>query len=455
LHFFNNAGKRPRIFLFLQPKHNIMSNIIATDYSLFVEKLESLLYRSYIPETWMYFIRDTIMISLLIILCLISYFAAKFIVKKIIAVIISRTKTDWDDKLFSNKFFTRLAYVIPAIIIIQLIEFTIPYYPGWISFITAFVNILIAIILLLAIFSLLNSFNEVYDTWDISKYKPVKGYIQLIKIILSCIVAIIIIAILFDQSPLYLLTGLGAISAVLLLIFKDALLGLVAGIQLSANDMARPGDWITMPKYNADGDVEEITLTTVKVRNFDRTLVYIPAYALISDSFVNWRGMYEAEGRRIKRALNIDMNSVMFCSGSMLSEFKKIELIRDYIDNKQAEIESYNNSIPFDTDFPVNGRRQTNLGIFRAYMEAYLRSLKTINQEAILMVRQLPPTDKGIPLEVYAFSIHKEWVLYEQVQSDIFDHLISALTHFKLKLYQSPAGGDIKAFIGHVLNSSE
>lgn len=432
-----------------------MSKLISVDYSVIVEELESLLYRLYIPETWIFLLRDAIMISLLILICLISFFAARFIVKKIIAVIISRTKTDWDDKLFSNKFFTRLAYVIPAIIIIQLIEFTIPYYPGWISFTTALINIFIAVILLLAVFSLLNSFSEVYDTWDIAKYKPVKGYLQLIKIILSCIVLIIIIAILFDQSPLYLLTGLGAISAVLLLVFKDTLLGLVAGIQLSANDMARPGDWITMQKYNADGDVEEITLTTVKVRNFDRTLVYIPAYALISDSFVNWRGMYEAEGRRIKRALNIDMNSVMFCSGTMLSEFMKIELIRDYILNKQAEIESYNNSIPFDTDFPVNGRRQTNLGIFRAYMEAYLRSLKTINQEAILMVRQLPPTDKGIPLEVYAFSVHKEWVIYEKVQADIFDHLISALPHFSLKLHQSPAGGDIKAFISHSLNPSD
>ncbi len=432
-----------------------MTERIAVNYSVFIEKLESLLYRLYMPDSWIAFLRDGIMIVLLISLCIISFFAAKFFVKKIIAAIIARTKNNWDDKLFSNKFFTRLAYIVPAIIVVQLIEFTIPNYPGWISFMTALTNIFIAIMMLLALFSLLSSFNEVYDTWEISNYKPIKGYIQLIKVVLSCIAGIIIIAIVFDQSPLYLLTGLGALSAVLLLVFKDTLLGLVAGIQLSANDMARPGDWITMQKYNADGDVEEITLTTVKVRNFDRTLVYIPAYALISDAFVNWRGMYEAEGRRIKRAINIDMNSVMFCDNSMLEELKKIELIRDYIEKKQAEIEDFNNSIPFNTDYPVNGRRQTNLGVFRAYIETYLRSLKTINQESIMMVRQLSPTDKGIPLEVYAFSIYKEWVIYEKVQSDIFDHLIAALPHFNLKLYQSPAGGDIKAFISHSLNPSE
>jgi miniconductance mechanosensitive channel len=263
------------------------------------------------------------------------------------------------------------------------------------------------------------------------------------------------LAYILGKSPLYFLTGLGAVSAVLMLVFKDTLLGLVAGIQLSANDMARPGDWITMPKYQADGDVLEITLTTVKVQNFDKTISYIPAYAMISDSFINWRGMYDSEGRRIKRAIFIDMNSVVFCSDSMLEDLKKYSLITKYIEDKQKEIAEYNSKIPSDTTYPVNGRRQTNIGIFRAYMEHYIRSLATINQNATLMVRHLPPTDKGIPLEIYAFCISKEWKVYERAQADIFDHFIAALPHFHLKLYQSPTGGDVHAFISHALHPSE
>jgi miniconductance mechanosensitive channel len=424
-------------------------------YFQYVIQAEDFLYRLYVPESWTPFFRDLFMLTILCFICIITFHTAKYIIKKMISRIVIKTKTEWDNLLFTNKFFNRLAYIVPAIFVLKLLPYTLPYYPGWISFLTSLANIYIWFVVLLVFFSMINSFGDIYDTWEISKQKPVKGYLQLIKVILALVVVIFIIAIIFNQSPVYLLTGLGALSALLLLIFKDALLGLVAGIQLSANDMARPGDWITMPKYNADGDVEEITLTTVTVRNFDRTLVFIPAYAMISDSFVNWRGMYEAEGRRIKRALNIDMNSVSFCSHELMEELKKIALITEYIQNKQTEIEAHNNTIHSDTSLPVNGRRQTNLGIFRAYMEAYIRSLDTINKETILMVRQLPPTDKGIPLELYAFCIYKEWIQYEMVQSDIFDHLIAALPHFNLQLYQSPAGGDIKGFISHVLHNPE
>jgi miniconductance mechanosensitive channel len=417
--------------------------------------LHEILYQVYVPNLWIPTLRDMILLTSLFVICMLSFYISRFIIRKIVFAIISKTKNSWDDKLFSNKFFSRLAYIIPATIVIKTLPFVLPYSQGWIGFIVALTNIYIIVVILFAIFALLNSFSEVYDTWEMAKYKPIKGYLQLIKIIFSLISVILVISIIFGQSPIYLLTGLGALSAVLLLVFKDALLGLVAGIQLSANDMARPGDWITMPKYNADGDVEEISLTTVKVRNFDRTLVYIPSYAMISDSFVNWRGMYEAEGRRIKRAINIDMNSVKFCTLEMLENYKKIDLIEEYISLKQEEIEEYNNSIASDTEFPVNGRRQTNIGIFRAYMEAYLKSLNTINQESILMVRQLPPSDKGIPLEVYAFCIHKEWVLYEIAQSNIFDHLIAALPHFELQIYQSPSGGDVSSFISHALHTPD
>jgi len=432
-----------------------MAVLFLLDQYRYVDKLHEILYKAYIPETWSYVLRDLILLAILFTTCVISFYITKVIIRQVAIRIIKRSSTEWDDKLLDNKFFTRISYLVPAILFLKLLPFAIPYYEGWINFGIALGEIYIVIIILLTIFSVINTFSDIYDTWEISKYKHIKGYIQLVKIILSGICAVLIIAILFDQSPLYLLTGLGAMSAVLLLVFKDSLLGLVAGIQLSANDMARPGDWITMPKFNADGDIEEITLTTVKVRNFDKTLVYIPAYALISDAFINWRGMLEAEGRRIKRALNVDMNSVRFCSDEMLEELKKIDLIRGYIEEKQAEIDQYNQQINSKNAESFGERRQTNLGIFRAYMEAYLGSLDAINQEAILMVRQLAPTDKGIPLEVYAFSANKQWIVYEQVQSDIFDHLIAILPQFFLKLYQTPTGGDIHAVIAQGLAQIE
>jgi miniconductance mechanosensitive channel len=425
------------------------------DYFWMSDRLREILESLSFASEYMYVFRDLFSLLILFLLCMVSFYISRYVIVKIIEQIVSKTKNDWDDKLFSNKFFNRLAYIVPAIITIKLLPYAIPYSPGWISFVSVSIKLYMVIIVLLSLFALLNSFNDIYNEWEIAKYKPIKGYIQLFKILLSLIGAILIFAFILGQSPIIFLTGLGAISAVLMLVFKDALLGLVAGIQLSANDMVRPGDWITMTKYQADGDVLDITLTTVKVQNFDRTIVYIPAYTMISDSFINWRGMYDSEGRRIKRALFIDMNSVKFCTDSMLEDLKKYSLITDYIENRQKEINEYNSRIPSDTSVPVNGRRQTNIGIFRAYMEHYIRSLTTINQETILMVRQLPPTDKGVPLEVYAFCISKEWVIYETVQSDIFDHLIAALPHFHLRLYQSPTGGDVHGFISHALHASE
>lgn len=425
------------------------------DNYYYADKIQDFLYKEYIPESWLFILRDFISLGALFFICFVSYFVTKAIIRYVGKRLIKKTSTIWDDRLFANKFFKRLSYLVPAILIIRFLPFAIPYYEGWISFGIALTKIYITLIMLLTVFSFLSTFNDVYDTWTVAKYKPIKGYIQLVKVILSCIVVILIIAIIFNQSPLYLLTGLGALSAVLLLIFKDALLGLVAGIQLSANDMARPGDWITMPKYNADGDVEDISLTTVKVRNFDKTLVYIPSYALISDSFINWRGMLEAEGRRIKRAISIDISSVKFCSSETLEKLQKIELVKEYIINKQQEIDEYNRQSGADTKLSANGRRQTNLGIFRAYMEAFLKSLPEINQDTLLMVRQLPPSDKGISLEVYAFSVSKDWIVYEQVQADIFDHLIAVLPEFDLKLFQTPTGNDLQVFAGNTPSSTD
>lgn len=412
-----------------------------------VEFVDRLLLKSFLSEVDIPFYRTIILLAVLFIVSIITFYIAKFIVAKIIRRIVSRTKTDWDDKLFSNKFFNRVSYIVPAAIIYKVIPFILPYNPGWLSLFLVALNVYIVFISLLSLYTLIDTFGDIYNEWEISNYKPIKGYLQLVKVILACVAAVLIIAAIIGKSPLTFLAGLGALSAVLMLVFKDALLGLVAGVQLSANDMARPGDWITMEKYKADGDVLEITLTTVKVRNFDRTIVYIPAYAMISDSFINWRGMYEAEGRRIKRALFIDLETVKFCTPEMLDKFKNIELISEYVIAKQQEIDEYNASMCNDKKLAINGRNQTNIGVFRMYMQAYLKSLDVLNQESILMARQLPPTDKGIPLEVYAFCRSKEWVEYERIQSDVFDHFYASLEFFELALYQTPSSHNVREIV--------
>jgi miniconductance mechanosensitive channel len=241
---------------------------------------------------------------------------------------------------------------------------------------------------------------------------------------------------------MFLLTGLGASAAILMLVFKDSIMGFVSGIQLSANKMLKVGDWIAMPKYNADGTVIEVTLNTVKVRNWDNTIITIPPYALVSDSFQNWRGMQESGGRRVKRSVNIDMNSVKFCTPEMLEKYRKIHLLRDYINITEDVVKKYNEDNSIDNSVLVNGRRQTNLGVFRAYLTQYLKNLPEVNQELTCMVRQLQPTDHGIPVELYFFSAIKEWVIYEGVQADVFDHVLAIIPEFDLSVFQSPSGAD-------------
>ena len=241
-----------------------------------------------------------------------------------------------------------------------------------------------------------------------------------------------------------LLTGLGASAAILMLVFRDTILGFVSGIQLSANNMLKVGDWISMPKYGADGTVIEVTLNTVKVRNWDNTITTIPPYLLVSDSFQNWQGMRESGGRRVKRSINIDMSSVRFCTPEMLAKYRKIQLLKDYIDKTEKVVELYNKEHHIDNSILVNGRRQTNLGVFRAYLNSYLKSLPTINQELTCMVRQLQPTETGIPLELYFFSAIKDWVPYEEVQADVFDHVLAIIPEFGLRVFQNPSGEDLR-----------
>jgi miniconductance mechanosensitive channel len=291
--------------------------------------------------------------------------------------------------------------------------------------------------------SFINAMHEVYLSLSISKHRPIKGYIQIVKIGIYFIAIIIIIATVFGKSPKGLLTALGTAAAVLILVFKDTILGFVASIQLSANKMVKPGDWISIPSHNADGTVIEISLNTVKIQNWDKTITTVPTYALVSDSFYNWKGMEESGGRRIKRSVIIDMKSIKFCTPEMIKKFKKIQILRDFIEKKEKELDAHNKKHKIDNSVLVNGRRMTNVGVFRAYIEAYLYNHPKINNEMTSMVRQLQPTDKGLPLQIYVFSNDKRWVEYEKIQSDIFDHILAVAPEFDLRVFQNPSGYDV------------
>ncbi len=367
------------------------------------------------------------------------------IIHHIIWRITKRTQTEWDDVLLERKVFRRVSNLLPAIVVYILFPLLFPEYHFWVNVVIVVMKIYMIVIVILIINSILNSINDIYQSYEIARNKPIRGYIQIFQILIYLFAAVFVIAILIDRNPLYLLTGLGAFMAILVLVFKDPIQGLVASIQLSANDMVRIGDWITMQKFGADGDVLEITLASVKIRNFDNTIVSIPTYSMITDSFQNWRGMQESDGRRFKRSLNLDMNSARFVDDALLMKLKKFRLVKGYIEEKQADIDKYNKEVSSGDDNPTQyyGRRQTNLGIFRAYIEAYLRNHKHINSDMTLMVRQLPPMEKGIPIELYAFSKIKEWVDYERLIADIFDHLISIIPDFELRIFQEPSGKDM------------
>ncbi len=356
-----------------------------------------------------------------------------------------KTETKWDDIMVEQKVFNRLAYLVPAYILHVAMPLALSPYPELIKLTQLGIKIYSTIIIMLVFSAFFNAVLLIYQQYPISKTRPIKGYIQVAKIILYLLVTITIISYLFGQNPLIMIGGLGAFSAVLLLVFKDSLLGLVAGVQLTMNDMLRPGDWISLPKYDADGTVIDITLTTIKVQNWDRTYTTIPAYALFSESFKNWRGMEDSGGRRIKRSINIDMNSVKFCTPEMLQKFERFHYVSKYIKDKEAEIQKYNKELNIDPDILVNGRRQTNLGVFRNYLKNYLLNHPKINLNMTFLIRHLQPTETGIPIEVYVFSREQAWAVYEGIQADIFDHILSVIPEFELRVFQNPTGADFKA----------
>ncbi|MDM5326248.1 mechanosensitive ion channel family protein [Neobacillus sp. CF12] len=386
------------------------------------------------------FLAVMILILFIGILCIVTNFITKKVVLRVITHIITNNKIEWDNVLLERKVFHRLSHIVPAIIVYYFSST----FPDFQSVIEKGAVIYIIIVGLMVTNSFLEAFNDIYLTFEISKIKPIKGYIQVIQISIFILGGIVIIANLMGESPFILLSGIGALSAVLLLVFKDSLLGLVAGIQLAANDMVRVGDWIEMPKYDADGDIIDISLNTVKVQNFDKTITTIPSYALISDSFKNWRGMQVSGGRRIKRSLFIDTKSIKFCTEEMIEKFKTIQYLSEYITSKEQEIAEYNTRHEINLDNPVNGRALTNIGVFRAYMNYYLQHHPGISQEMTLLVRQLAPTENGLPLEIYAFTNDIRWDVYESIQSDIFDHLFAVAPEFELLIFQNPSGNDFR-----------
>jgi len=384
-----------------------------------------------------------ILAAAVLVISFIAFYISRRIVGGVIHLIFKRTRFTWDDHLQENKLFMRLTLIVPALIIHMFIPLVLDGYPQAGAVVEGAINIYFICVALLVVDALINALHAIYQTFRVSQEIPLKGFAQVLKIVLFCTGLIMVISVLLNRSPVYLLSGLGAMTAVLMLIFKDPILGFVAGIQLISNRMLKHGDWIEMPKYGADGDVIDITLTTVKVRNWDKTITTIPTYALINDSFKNWRGMQESPGRRIKRAIYIDMNTIKFCSPQMLQRFAGIRYIAEYMQRKNQELEEYNTQRGIEARDAANARRLTNIGTFRAYVHAYLQNHPMINTDMTFIVRQLAPTQYGLPLEIYVFCRDKAWANYEAVQSDIFDHLLAIAGEFDLKVYQYPSGTDI------------
>lgn len=393
-----------------------------------------------INESTARYLSTGILVIFIALLSIFAYFISKEVVLRALSHFINNTQCEWDNVLLERRVFHKLSHIVPAIIIYSFATALSEQMPIIQKFSLAY----IFLVGIFVVDALLNSMDDIYRTYEVSKNKPIKGYLQVAKIFVYIIGGIVIIATIIEQSPLLLLSGIGALTAVLLLVFKDSLLGLVAGIQLSSNDMIRLGDWIEMPKYGANGNVIDISLNTVKIKNFDKTITTIPTYALVSDSFKNWRGMKQSGGRRIRRSVYIDTTSIAFCTDEMLDEFEKIHYLSDYIRDKKDKMALYNLENKVDTSHAINVRRLTNIGTFRAYIQIYLRNHPKIHKEMVQMVRQLPPGEHGLPLEIYVFTNDTAWANYESIQSDIFDHILAVVPEFGLRVFQKPTGYDIR-----------
>ncbi len=364
------------------------------------------------------------------------YLIARYVLQGQVKRLVTRSKNNWDDELQKHGFFRRCSHILPALIIFLATPLLLNADDTLYAVLRKAMQIYIIVSVVWAASALFNTIEDVYNASELAKRAPITGFIQVAKLVLVILALLLIVSNLLNKSPLLLVSGLGAVTAILLLLFRDTILGFVAGIQIAANRMVNTGDWIELSKYGADGEVLEVGLTTVKVRNWDNTISTVPTYTLITDSVKNWRGMSESGGRRIKRAILIDVQSIRFCDQEMIESYKHIRYIKQYIESKLQELQAFHNEQKIDQQDLINSRRLTNLGTLRAYMLAYLKNHPKINQDMTLMVRQLPATEVGLPLEIYCFSADKNWVNYEGIQADIFDHLFAMLPVFGLRAYQ-------------------
>ena len=368
---------------------------------------------------------------------------AKYVVLAAVRKFAAKTTVTWDDTLVEYNVFERIVHLAPAVIVFLGIGL-VPDMPDAAAQVIRNVAMgYMVLMLTLALTSALGAANAIYSTTPMARERPLKGFVQLLQIVVWVLGGVLIVATIVDRSPLLLLSGFGAMTAVLLLVFKDTILSLVASVQLTAQDMVRVGDWIEMPQFGADGDVVDVQLHTVKVQNWDKTITTIPTHRLISDSFKNWRGMSQSGARRIKRAIHFDVSSIRFQTPDEVQHFRRFALLSDYVGEKEAELKAYNDGLTTAVDEEVNRRRLTNLGTYRAYALNYLKNHPKIHSGLTLIVRQLAPGPEGAPLEIYCFTNTTVWADYEDIQSDIFDHLLAIVPEFGLRLYQKPAGTDI------------
>ncbi|MGB0974676.1 MAG: mechanosensitive ion channel family protein [Flavobacteriaceae bacterium] len=396
-----------------------------------------LLHKGFDENSASYINMFALLIALLILIFIIDYVSRKILIV-FFTQFATQSKTHFDDILIHNKAPRNLAHIIPLVVALEFSPYIFSDFSYTSNIITKGLQVFGVVLTLWIVRSLLKSLKDYFKTLPRLKDKPIDSYIQVFMIFAWSIGLLSVLAIITERSFVQFMTTIGAASAIIILIFRDTILGFVASIQVSINDMVRIGDWVTFEKYGADGDVIEINLSTVKIQNFDKTITTIPTYALISDSFKNWRGMTNSDGRRIKRSLIIKLNSISYLSLNQLEELKKIDLISAYINSQQDKIDSYNLSKNIDKSLLLNGRNLTNIGVFRKYIESYLQQHSAVNKDMMIMARQLAPTTQGIPLEIYAFSSDKRWENYEYIMADIFDHLIAAVPYFNLELFELP-----------------
>lgn len=378
--------------------------------------------------------------------CTFIWLISRYIIVRFVKRIVRRSKSKWDDQFYRFKVFKSVSFIIIAFLIVKATPLIFQDFPNWSGLAIATSKIYVVLAIMFAVNATLNALLGILESVEKLRDKPLRSYKQVAKIIFYLIGFIFILSIIIGQSPVYILTGFGAVTAVFLLIFRDPILGFVASIQMSAIDLVRIGDWIEVTKYGADGEVVEINLTTIKVQNWDMTITIVPSYAIVSESFKNWRGMQESDGRRIKRHINIKISSIKFCDQDLIQKLLQVERIETYLSQKGQEIDAYNLMHSINKEVLINGRHLTNIGVFRIYAEKYLAQNPNVNTDMTFMVRQLQATEHGIPLEIYCFSKVKKWEGYERIAADIFDHLLASVPYFELEVFQSPSGSDWSSF---------